>query len=156
MNEYIEIYEDTYISLSEVILNRNKDIKLLRGFDYDIESNKRYMRHIVVAKGKKIILDNIADAMLFKEELGLFNFGDPQNKYFSLSSRTLDKESVYSLVLSLSDDEKVYITKSEAKAMVGLWNMAMQGYSFAKLLEFEEKYSLKNWRAALVENGYMN
>jgi hypothetical protein len=155
MDEIIGAYQENRIIISHVVLNHDKDIKLLRGFEEDSGVKKRYMRNIVIMIGDEFITSNIADTMLFKEELALFNFGDKQNKYFFPSSRIVEKESVSSLSLTLSDGKIIYISKSEAKAMVGLWNMSLQGYSFARLLEFEKEQTLETWTVALKLNGYL-
>ena len=57
-----------------------------------------------------------------------------------------------SLSLKLSSGETIYISKSEAKAMVSLWNMAMMGYSFARILEFETQQTIQSWTIALYNN----
>lgn len=155
MDELIDTCKDNKIIISHVVLNYDRDIKLLRGFEEDANVKKRYMRNIVIMIGDEFITSNIADTMLFKEELALFNFGDKQNKYFFPSSRTIEKESVSSLALTLSDGKIIHISKSEAKAMVGLWNMSLQGYSFARLLEFEKEQTLETWTIALESNGYL-
>ena len=153
MDEIIDVCADNKIIITHVVLNNNKDIKLLRGFEED--TKKRYMRNIVIMIGDEFITSNVADTMLFKEELALFSYGDKQNKYFFPSTRTINQENVYSLELTLNNGKKIYITKSEAKAMVGLWNMSLQGYSFARLLEFEKEQTLETWTLALESNGYL-
>lgn len=155
MDELVGECQVNRIAISHVVLNQDKNIKLLRGFEQDSSHKKRYMRNIVIMIGAEFVTNNIADSMLFKEELSLFDHGDVQNKYFFPSRRILEQESVNSLVLTLEDDKKIYITKSEAKAIVALWNMSMQGYSFARLLEFEKEQTLETWTVALEENGYL-
>jgi len=155
MDEIIDIYKENKIIVSCVVLNHDENIKLLRGFEEDSNTKKRYIRNIVIMIGDEFITSNIADTMLFKEELALFNFGDKQNKYLVPSSRTIEKESVSSLSITLSDGVVIHITRSEAKAMVGLWNMSLQGYSFARLLEFEKEQTLETWTVALENNGYL-
>jgi len=155
MDELVEKYEGNRIAISHVVLNQDKNIKLLRGFEQDINSNKRYMRNIVIMINDEFVTSNIADSMLLKEELALFNQGDVQNKYLSPSSRIVSEEKVNSLLLILSDNKKIHISKSEARAMVSLWNMSMQGYSFSRLLEFEKAHTLETWTVALESNGYL-
>ena len=155
MDELIIAYQENQIEISHVVLNQDKDIKLLRGFEQDAGNKKRYMRNIVIMIADEFVTSNIADSMLFKEELALFNQGDAQNKYFLPLERTLSEERVNSLVLTLVDNQKIYISKSEARAIVSLWNMSMQGYSFSRLLEFETKQTLETWTASLEQNGYM-
>jgi len=142
------------IEISHVMLNNDKDIKLLRGFEVDPSINKRYMRNIVVMVENEFVTSNLTDSAQFKEELILFSTGDPQNKYLYPTTRTINKESVYSLVLTLAE-KKVFIGKAEAKAMVTVWNMAMQGYSFSRLSEYEANQTLETWTSALEFNGYL-
>jgi len=155
MDELVEEYKGNTIMISHVVLNQSKNIKLLRGFEHDTKSNKRYMRNIVIMVDDEFVTSNISDSMLLKEELALFNHGDVQNKYFFPSARTLEDERVNSLVLTLSNNKKIHVSRSEARAMVSLWNMAMQGYSFSRLLEFEKSQTLETWTVALESNGYL-
>lgn len=155
MDERIDVYQENNIVISHVILNHDKDIKLLRGFEENTKAKKRYIRNIVIMIGNEFITSNLADSILLKEELALFNFGDKQNKYFFPSSRTIKQQSVNSLDLTLSNGKVIHICKSEAKAMVVIWNMALQGYSFSRLLELEKKQTLETWTVALEANGYL-
>ena len=155
MDERIDVYQENNIVISHVILNHDKDIKLLRGFEENTKAKKRYIRNIVIMIGNEFITSNLADSILLKEELALFNFGGKQNKYFFLSSRTIKQQSVNSLDLTLSNGKVIHICKSEAKAMVVIWNMALQGYSFSRLLELEKKQTLETWTVALEANGYL-
>jgi len=155
MDEIIGNYNGNKIIISDVSLNNDKNIKLLRGFEVDNIAKKRYMRNVVIMVDNEFITSNMADTMIFKEELALFNFGDKQNKYLLPSSRKIGQENANSLDLQMSDEKVIHITRSEAKAMIGLWNMALQGYSFARLLEFEKEQTLETWTVALEANGYL-
>ena len=155
MDELVVEYNGNDIEISHVVLNQDKDIKLLRGFKQDKDNKKKYMRNFVIMIGDEFVTSNIADSMLLKEELFLFNQGDIQNKYFFPSTRKLEQESVNSLVLTLENGRKIYISKSEARAIVALWNMSMQGYSFSRLLEYEKAQTLETWTVALELNGYL-
>lgn len=155
MDEMIEKYSGNKIDISDVSLNNDKNIKLLRGFEVDESARKKYMRNIVIMVDDEFITSNMADTMIFKEELALFNFGDKQNKYLVPSSRKIEQENVNSLDLTLSDGKVIHIARSEAKAMVGLWNLALKGYSFVRLLEFEKEQTLETWTVALKVNGYL-
>lgn len=155
MDEIIEKHNGNKIIISDVSLNNDKHIKLLRGFEVDDSAKKKFMRNVVIMVEDEFITSNMADTMIFKEELALFNFGDKQNKYLFPSSRTIEQENTNSLDLTLSDGKVIHITRSEAKAMIGLWNMALQGYSFARLLEFEKEQTLETWTVALEANGYL-
>ena len=155
MDELIVGRNENRIELSHVVLNYKHNIKLLRGFGVDAKSDKRYMRNIVIMIGDEFATSNIADSILLKEELALFDRGDAQNKYLFPSDRMIKKERVNSLILKVSDNSEIFVTRSEAKAIVTLWNMSMQGYSFSRLLEFETKQTLESWTMLLEENGYL-
>ncbi|WP_188110026.1 hypothetical protein [Sulfurimonas hydrogeniphila] len=46
MDEIIDVYADNKIIITHVMLNNDKDIKLLRGFEED--TKKRYIRNVVI------------------------------------------------------------------------------------------------------------
>lgn len=155
MDENIDKFDGNDIVISTVILNHDKDIKLLRGFEIDEKSNNRYMRNVVIMIENEFVTSMTADTLILQEELAMFNIGDSQNKYFYPISRTINKEVLHSLEFTFDDGRKIYITKSQARAMVKLWNMSLQKYSFARLLEFEQEQSLETWTIALERNGYL-
>ena len=155
MDEIITKYEKNEIIITEIILNNSKNIKLLRGFEQDSITQKKYMRNFVIMIENEFVTSNIADSMQLKEELFMFQNGDVQNKYFRLNTRLVNKETVSSLQFIFKNGKKIYVSKSEARAMVSLWSMALQGYSFARLLEFEKEQSLLSWAKVLERNGYL-
>jgi len=156
MDEIIKESYSTDILITHVVLNQQKDIKLLRGYEEDYDNKKRYMRNFVIMIKNEFITSNIADSMLFKEELSLFEKGDDQNKYLKLTSRLIGKKQNISLKLNLADKSEIFISKSEAKAIVKLFEMSLQGYSFARLLEFETKQTAQTWTLALENNEYLD
>ena len=113
------------------------------------------MRNFVIMLDDEFITSNIADSILLKEELNLFYQGDSQNKYFKLKTRTIKNDKVHSLHMLLEDGKEIFVSKSEAKAIVTLWNMSMMGYTFTRLLEFEAQQTLESWTYALEEYGYL-
>ena len=155
MDEMIESYNGNKIVISEVSLNNDKHIKLLRGFEVDKKAKQKYMRNVVVMVEDEFITSNMADSMIFKEELVLFNLGDKQNKYLFPSSRTIEQKKANSLDLKLRDGKVIHITRSEARAMIELWKMAFKTYTFSRLLEFEKEQTLETWTVALEANGYL-
>lgn len=154
MDEIISKQESKMV-ITHVVLNQKKDIKLLRGFEDNKISKKRYMRNIVVMIENEFITSNIADTMLWKEELMLFEKGDEQNNFFDIVTRKINNKQNISLKLELSNKKEIFITKSEAKAICKMFDMALQGYSFSRLLEFETKQNVESWAVALNHFGYL-
>lgn len=138
--------------LTVVPLNNKHEISLLRAFEIDTKTQKKYMRNIVFMIQNEFITDNMADSVLLKEELILFEKGDEQNTFFQLKSRKIKESHILSLSLTLDSGKTIYISKSQARAIVSLWNMAMMGYSFARILEFETQQTIQSWTQALYEN----
>ena len=141
--------------LSVVPLNNKHKISLLRAFEVDLQSNKKYMKNVVFMIENEFITDNMADAVLLKEELMLFEKGDKQNTFFKLKSRKFKDSNVLSLSLTLDSGKTIYISKSEARAIVSLWNMSMMGYSFSRIMEFETKQTARSWTQALYNNNLL-
>lgn len=154
MDENIEKFNGE-IDISHVVLDHDKNIKLLRGFEIVPDIDKRYMRNVVVMIKDEFVTSNLTDSIRFKEELILFTGGDLQNKFLFPTTRTIKKEIVHSLLVTLPSKKEVFIGKAEARTMVAMWNMAMQGYSFSRLSEFETSQSLETWTRALERNGYL-
>jgi len=141
--------------LSVVPLNNKHKISLLRAFEVDLQSNKKYMKNVVFMIENEFITDNMADTVLLKEELILFEKGDKQNTFFKLKSRKFKDSNVLSLSLTLDSGKTIHISKSEARAIVSLWNMAMMGYSFSRIMEFETKQTARSWTQALYNNNLL-
>ncbi len=138
--------------LTVVPLNNKHRIGLGRAFEIDTKTKKKYMRNIVFIIDNEFVTDNMADSVLFKEELILFDKGDGQNKFLKLTKRKLEDENVISLELKLDNEKEIFISRSEARAMVSLYNMSMQGYSFARILEYETQQTLQSWTNILYNN----
>ncbi len=138
--------------LTVVPLNNKHEISLLRAFEVDLKTKKKYMRNVVFMIQNEFITDNMADSVLLKEELILFEKGDEQNTFFQLKSRKIKESHILSLSLKLESGKTIYISKSQARAIVSLWNMAMMGYSFARILEFETQQTIQSWTQALYNN----
>ena len=95
---------------------------------YNEENNKRYAKKILLCIEDNIFLDDLASIFLFKAELSLFNLNDKQSTYFELRERNITNENVKSLYLK-NYKEDIYITKSVAKAIVSLLNIAYNSYN---------------------------
>ena len=152
MDELIFQDELNRPELTIVPLNNKHEISLLRAFEVDTKTKKKYMRNIVFMIQNEFITDNMADSVLLKEELILFEKGDEQNTFFQLKSRKIKESHILSLSLKLESGKTIYISKSQARAIVSLWNMAMMGYSFARILEFETQQTIQSWTQALYDN----
>lgn len=152
MDELIFKDELNRPELTVVPLNNKHEISLLRAFEVDTKTKKKYMRNIVFMIQNEFITDNMADSVLLKEELILFEKGDEQNTFFQLKSRKIKESHILSLSLKLESGKTIYISKSQARAIVSLWNMAMMGYSFARILEFETQQTIQSWTQALYNN----
>ena len=152
MDELIFRDEVNKPEITVVPLNNKHNISLLRAFEVNIKTQKKYMRNIVFMVQNEFITDNMTDSVLLKEELQLFDKGDAQNSFFQLRSRKINGNAVFSLALELSSGKTIHISKSEAKAMVSLWNMAMTGYSFSRVLEFETQQTIQSWTQTLYKN----
>jgi len=152
MDELIFKDEVNRPELTVVPLNNKHEISLLRAFEVDLKTKKKYMRNVVFMIQNEFITDNMADSVLLKEELILFEKGDEQNTFFQLKSRKIKESHIHSLSLTLDSGKTIYISKSQARAIVSLWNMAMMGYSFSRILEFETQQTIQSWTLALYEN----
>ncbi|MGE0738247.1 hypothetical protein [Sulfurimonas sp.] len=138
-----------------VHLHNKKQIDLVRAFEIDTRNNKKYMRNVLFAIENEAITDNFADTTLLKEELKLFEQGDEQNTFFKVVVREINGKKVTSLELCLDGGKKIYISKSEAKAIVDIWNKSMQGYSFARILEYENMQTLESWTDIIHQSGLL-
>lgn len=155
MDELIRRDEINIPEPTVVPLHNKKKIALLRAFEIDVINNKKYMRNVLFIVENEAITDNFADTILLKEELVLFDRGDLQNTFFKVVTRELNGQKVTSLELCLDGGKKTYISKSEAKAIVDIWNMSMQGYSFSRILEYENQQTLESWTNILHQSGLL-
>ena len=155
MDELIKKDHINKPELTVVHLHNKKKIDLGRAFEIDARNNRKYMRNILFAIENEAITDNFADTILLKEELKLFDKGDEQNTFFKVVQRELNGKKVTSLELCLDSGKQIYISKSEAKAIVDIWNMSMQGYSFARILEHENTQTLESWTNILYQSNLL-
>ena len=138
------------IELTKVPLCRDKNILLVRGFEIDYEANKKYMKTALIIVGDEIITSNFSDTVHFSEELNLYDTGNDQNKYLDVT----EYKSTKNLRLKL-ENETVYITKSECKAIYKLFNSSLMGYSLSNVLEFEYNFTPETLTTALNDFGYL-
>jgi hypothetical protein len=150
MDELTVKNENFDITLTKVGLNFDKEIYLVRAFEEDQIARKKYLRTAGILVGDELLTSTFADTTHFIEELNLFDFGNSQNKYFAIT------EYIGTPNLKLKiDDKNVFISKAEAKTMYKLFNMSLIGYSLARVLEFEYRFSPQSISTALHRHDYL-
>lgn len=150
MDELTVRNENFDITLTKVGLNFDKEIYLLRAFEEDQFAKKKYLRTAGILVGDELLTSTFADTTHFMEELNLFDFGNNQNKYFAVT------EYIGTPNLKLKiDDKNVFISKAEAKTMYKLFNMSLIGYSLARVLEFEYRFTPQSISTALHRHDYL-
>ena len=138
------------VVLTKVPLCRDKGIYLIRGFEIDFKEDKKFMKTALILVGDEIVSSNFSDTVHFMEELNLYDFGNDQNKYLDIT----EFKNTKNLRLKL-ENETVYITKSECKAIYKLFNCSLAGYSLANVLEFEYNFTPETLTRALNDYGYL-
>jgi hypothetical protein len=154
MDEFIKKQTSDFIKTTEVLLNKKNQVSLIRGYEVDYENDKKYMRFIAIKIGNKIITDELSEVVLFKEELALFDGSEEENMYLFVSTVVKGENRVRSMRFRLNKKNSVYFGKAEARAIITLWNMSMQGYSFARLMEYPTKQSSQSWAESLSRLGH--
>lgn len=127
----------TFNEKSECILNERSNLRLIRIYDDERSTgnSKKYLKIITILQNNTIICDNFASCVLFKEELADFSSeDDSSNIYFKISYRKVNGLDSKKFQPKFGD-KKFYFSKAECKAIIYIWNMALQGYSCVKLCE---------------------
>jgi len=150
MDELTTNNTDYFMSLTKVALNLDKNIFLLRAFEMKGHMNKKYLRSSAIMIGNELVTSTFTDTTHFFEELNLFDLGSDQNKYFTV----VEKNKVKNLKLKINDND-IYLSKSEAKAIYKLFNLSMVGYSLSRVLEFEFKFTPDNIADVLEHADYL-
>lgn len=125
------------LKIIPVSLNLDKEIHLLHIFEEDHSTKKKFIRNELVLVGNQILTSTFSDTVHFMEELNLFDTGNNQNKYLDVT----EYQSTKNLKLKHNGDENIFISKSEAKAMYKIFNLAFLGYSVAAVLEKEFRFT---------------
>ena len=125
------------LKIIPVALNLDKEIHLLHIFEEDQSAKKKFIRNELVLVGNQILTSTFSDTVHFMEELNLFDIGNNQNKYLDVT----EYQSTKNLKLKHNGDENIFISKSEAKAMYKIFNLAFLGYSVAAVLEKEFRFT---------------
>lgn len=120
-----------------IALNLDKEIYLLSIYEENIHAKKKFIRNELILIGNQILTSTFSDTIHFMEEINLFDVGNSQNKYLEIS----EFKSTKNLKLKHNGEENIFLSKSEAKAMYKIFNLAFIGYSVASVLEREFKFT---------------
>ena len=104
-----------------VSLNLDKEIYLIHVYEDDKILKKKFIRNELVLIGNQILTSTFSDTVHFMEELNLFDIGNSQNKYLDIT----EYQNIKNLKLKHNGDENIFISKSEAKAINTLFNIAL-------------------------------
>ena len=74
-----------YLTPKLIVLNLDKRIFLLNILEEDNRAKKKYIRSQLIAVNSQILTFGFSDTLHFMEELALFDAGNDQNKYFTIS-----------------------------------------------------------------------
>lgn len=122
------------VEIKNIPAIRDKKISILRGKERDDNSNRSYLRTMMILVGDEIVASNYADSILFLSELRLFDKGNDQNKFFKIEK----KNNICNLRLQSNiSKKKIYVTKAEAEAFCRIFNDAKLGVSMTRILEEE-------------------
>lgn len=138
------------LTITKIPLNIDKEISLLRVFEEDASSEKKYIRNELVLIGSHILTSRFSDTLHFFEEIKLFDHGNDQNKYIDIT----EHKRVKNLRLKYDGDKNIYISKSEANTMYKLLNLSFMGYSLATVLEQEFILSEQKLTQLLHDNNF--
>lgn len=120
------------LDVTFVPLIHSKKIYLMRVFEQDFKVKKKYILTAYIVIQNIIITSNFSDTIHFFEEVSLFDNGNIHNQYFDVVEHLKVKN------LKLKHEElSVFLSKSEAKSIIKLFNLSLQGYSLTRVLENE-------------------
>ncbi len=150
-NELINVnYNDNimdYLTPKLIVLNLDKRIFLLNILEEDNRAKKKYIRTQLIVVNSQILTFGFSDTVHFMEELALFDAGNDQNKYFTISEHQNTKNLKLKNVRS-----NIFISKSEAKSIYRLFNLSLNGYSLSTVLENEIIFSAEDIENFLNKN----
>ena len=148
MDQLIQITDDEGVSLTiiPISLNLDKRIHLIHVFEENMSSNKKYIRNELILVNNQILTSTFSDTVHFMEELSLFDTGNDQNKYLAVA----EHQKIKNLKLKNVNDN-IFVSKSEARAIYRLFNMALMGYSLSVVLEKEFRFTPSNLGEILNE-----
>ncbi|DAB34919.1 MAG TPA: hypothetical protein CFH82_02900 [Sulfurospirillum sp. UBA12182] len=120
-----------------IALDKDNKIFLCQVFEENLKLNKKYLRGQLIVVHNHVLTASVADTIHFAEELYLFDFGNSQNQYLSIT----EYQSTKNLKLIYDGKNDVFISKSKARAIYKIYNMSYIGYSVAAMLENEYKFT---------------
>jgi hypothetical protein len=120
-----------------ISLQRDKKIFLIQVFEKNLEINKKYLRGQLIVVQNHVLTSSVSVTIHFMEELNLFDFGNVQNKYLSVT----EYKATENLKLIYSGKIDVFFSKSEARTIYRLFHMSHAGYSINSMLENEFKFT---------------
>jgi len=152
-DQIIKIYDEDGIELKivPIALNLDKNIYLLHIFEENYNIKKKYIRNELILIEEQILTSTFSDTVHFMEELFLFDVGNNQNKYFEISQYKNTKN----LKLKIDNENSIFISKSEARSMYKIYNLAFVGYSMAIVLENEFKFTPQILTKLLHDNNML-
>ena len=139
------------LGIIAVALNLDKNIYLLHIFEEDDTLNKKFIRNELVLIKNQILTSTFSDTVHFMEELALFDTGNDQNKYLAVA----EHQKIKNLKLKNINDN-IFISKSEAKTMNRLFNMALMGYSLSVVLEKEYRFTPQDLTKLLHHHNFLD
>ena len=140
--------EEVELKIIPVSLNLDKEIYLLHIFEEDYSVKKKFIRNELVLVSNQILTSTFSDTVHFMEELNLFDIGNDHNKYLVVT----EYKNTKNLKLKHNGEENILLSKSEAKAMYKIFNLAFLGYSVASVLEKEFRFTPQLLAKTLHDN----
>ena len=153
MDQSIQVADNTgtLLTVIPISLNLDKKISLIHVFEEDSVLNKKYIRNELILVNNQILTSTFSDTVHFMEELSLFDTGNDQNKYLAVA----EHQKIKNLKLKNIDDN-IFISKSEARAMYRLFNIALMGYSLSVVLEKEFRFTPQNLTKLLHSHNFLD
>ncbi|MDX4037713.1 hypothetical protein [Aliarcobacter skirrowii] len=153
-NQIFEISNKSNILLKANLIKISSKNELYFFNIFSENNNDKFKKstlNILLVLNNEIITFNFFDTIQAVEEIALFELGNEHNKYFKI----VELKSVKNL--KLMNKSHVFISKSEAKAIVKTFNLLFSNYSFNFIFESEfnidqkEFIKLINERKELLE-----
>jgi len=150
----IQKIEKRVVEFSRVALNHKKKVYLILAnlVDYNESKERKYLYNLFFQVGNEIVTKNIADSVLFKEELQIFNLKNVGSEFFENTSK---KEITTVKIKVENNDENVYLSRADANAILTMWRMSLSGISFSKLSSSDINYDYSTWEKDLIRKNYI-
>jgi len=151
IDEQIASTIPTNVALIEIPVIRDKKISFLRAKEYVKKDNKSYLRSMLILVNNELVTTNFADTTLLLAEIKKFERGNKQNFYTSVERHNGD----VNLKLELTDGH-IYISTTEALAIVTMHTIALQRMSMTRMIEDELMLTAEMISGYLNENNILN